>query len=124
MKPSDVDLSRTIAEAMRPPPAPGGCWRNAFRAIPDLAEVVGSAPLYVEGHVTIPGVRTVAHAWLEAEGRIVDVSLDWSEDAAQLSPMVRHLPSRRFTVAEVCVHLDRRGSTLPISGDLAVEELP
>ena len=117
MTPESVALTREVMTSSRQRPTRGECYRNAFRFIPEAAEILGEPPMYVEGIVGIPGVREIAHGWLEApDGRIVDVSLAW-EDAGRLGPLNRHRPFGRFTVREVCDHLDRRGASLPILAD-------
>lgn len=121
----DVSLSRSVADAMveRDPRArdPGDCWGNAFRAIPDAADILGFNPMYVEGRAG-GSEGDVPHAWLEAEdGGVIEVTPGWLEAAEILAAggsdlsVRRYVPVARYTVAEVLDALDQNGGTLPIA---------
>ena len=67
----DEGLSRKMSRWLRGLPSPSG-WNLAAAALVRMTQMRGAT--YVEGLVVVrPGLQPVEHAWLERNGRVVDV---------------------------------------------------
>jgi hypothetical protein len=111
---ANVPLS-SIIQTVREP-FPKDCFRNSFRAIPDLHSVVGgsrSEVLYSEGwavHEAIPGLKIpIEHGWLEIRGKIVETT--WPP---LITESTQYFPVLSFPPRDLLPILKDQGNKMPV----------
>lgn len=111
---ANVSLS-SIIQTIRKPTLKD-CFRNSFRAIPELHSVAGgsrSEVLYSEGwavHEAIPGLKIpIEHGWLEIRGKIVETT--WPP---LITESTRYFPALSFPLRDLLRTLKDQEYRMPV----------